>query len=415
MNKALDPNITLGGRVSAPVSKSAAHRLLICAALANSPCKIICPATNDDIDATARCLRALGAGIEYKNGVFFVDPIKEPSANALLDCAESGSTLRFLLPVAASLGADSVFIGKGRLPERPLSPLYELMVNNGVFLSEKGKMPLFSRGRLDAAHFAIDGSVSSQFITGLLLACPAMHHPVSIEIVGRCESAPYIDITLACLERFGIKVCRQDNIITVEGEYASPESVTVEGDWSGAAFWLCAGLLSDNEISVSGLDHLSPQGDRRIVDALSSLGGVITSEGDTFTAHPSSLHAGVIDCADIPDLVPILAVAASFAKGRTLFENTARLRAKESDRAAAICDMLTRFGISCTAAENSITVIGGSPSGSLIDSFADHRIAMAGTVLAVSSGCAATILKSRCVSKSYPDFFKDLEKLTIKP
>ena len=412
MDKLVKADKHVHGSVSAPVSKSVAHRMLICAALADAPCRVYCRAVNDDIDATVRCLNAMGAVITFDNGCFEVTPIKEPSKEELLDCGESGSTLRFLLPVAAALEADAVFDGRGRLPERPLSPLYELMSERGVGLSAKGRMPLVCKGRLTGESFSIDGGVSSQFITGLLLACPLMAESARVEITGRLESAPYIDITLDCLRSFGVRAQRQGNTITVSGSYRSPRELWVEGDWSSGAFWLSAGVLSKDEVSVSGLSQGSCQGDKKIISCLEALGAEFTVDGQTVTAHPSALKGCTLDCSDIPDLVPILSVAAAFARGETVFTNIARLRAKESDRVEAVCAMLRSFGIETRSEENTLTVIPSRASGTRIDSFCDHRIAMSGAVLALSCGCDAVIENAQCVSKSYPDFFRDLEALT---
>lgn len=402
----------LSGRVSAPVSKSAAHRLLICASLSDAPCTLYCRGTNEDIDATISCLRSLGAGIKHEEGTFYITPIKKVNKGQTLDCSESGSTLRFLLPLAASLGADASFIGKGRLPSRPLSPLYELMCENGVKMSEKGVMPLKCEGTLHGNYFKIDGGVSSQFITGLLLASPVMGDEVTVEITGRCESAPYIDITLSCLEKFGIRAEKEQNTIKVSGKYISPGTLTVEGDWSSAAFWLTAGVLSSKgEIAVADLSPDSPQGDKEVVSCLKMLGGRVEFDGECFVAYPSKLTGCTIDCADIPDLVPILSVAAAFAEGDTVFENISRLRAKESDRVEAVCTMLKGFGIDTYATENTLAVHGGAPRGTFVDSFSDHRIAMSGAILALSCGSQCIIKNADCVKKSYPDFFIDLEKL----
>ena len=403
---------TLSGTVSAPVSKSLAHRILICASLSNAPCKVYCQGTNEDIAATISCLTALGADIEYKSGAFYINPIKKVNKGCILDCSESGSTLRFILPLAAALGADASFIGKGRLPSRPLSPLYELMCENGVKMSEKGVMPLKCEGTLTGNYFKIDGGVSSQFITGLLLAYPIMGG-ATIEITGKCESSPYIDITLSCLKMFGIDVKRVQNVIKVNGKYISPGILTVEGDWSSAAFWLTAGVLAKKgEIRVLSLSKDSLQGDMAVLSCLKRLGGRVEFDNDCYIAYPSMLSGCTIDCSDFPDLVPILSVAAAFARGDTVFCNISRLRTKESDRVEAICALLSAFGISANATENTLTVHGGGPMGNFVDSFSDHRIAMSGAILAASCGCECTIKGAECVKKSYPNFFDDLNSLS---
>ena len=246
--------------------------MLICAALANKSCTIICRGINRDMEATAACLNALGANIVYADGKFNVDPISEVKKGALLDCGESGSTLRFMLPVAAALGADAVFTGQGRLPQRPLSPLYEEMTAHGVNMSENGHMPLSCHGTLPAATYTIDGGVSSQFISGLLMALPLSGGDCTINITGKLESASYIGLTLNALKQFGIEVQATGQGYRIPGgqRYATPDGpVAVEGDWSAAAFWLTAGAAGAKQVSCTGLDYEhSAQGDRRIVDVL---------------------------------------------------------------------------------------------------------------------------------------------------
>lgn len=400
------------GRVNAPVSKSFAHRMLICAALADTPSRILCHGTNDDIDATVGCLEALGAVIKRSYPYFEVTPITKVNKERTLFCRESGSTLRFLLPVAAALHANARFDGEGRLPSRPLSPLYELMADNGVTLSEKNLFPLQCTGKLSGERFSIDGGVSSQFISGLLMACPVMSGRAVIEITGKMESTPYIDITIECMRAFGVEVIRRKNIITVSGAYRSFGDMCVEGDWSSAAFWLCAGVLSKESVSVSGLSGSSAQGDRAVLDVLKAMNGKITCEKGIFTAHPSSLEGCTVDCSHIPDLVPILSVCACFAKGKTVFESISRLRSKESDRVTAIRTLLSDFGVKTESDGDTLTVYPSMPKGDFVDSFSDHRIAMSGAVLALSCGCDAVIDNAECVSKSYPTFFEDLLLLT---
>ena len=230
---------TLEGTVAAPASKSAVHRLLICAALCEAPTSITGATLSQDIEATMACLTALGATIQVHNDTLAVTPIGKAMSGTLLDCGESGSTLRFLLPIAAALGGAS-FTGRGRLAERPLSPLYELLCENGCTLSPQGKFPLTVEGKLHGRHFSIDGGVSSQCVSGLLLAAPLLGDIVQIEVSGTAESVAYIDLTVAAMRRFGVVVTRQGRVFTVSGKYRSPQTVSAEGDWSNAAFWLVA-------------------------------------------------------------------------------------------------------------------------------------------------------------------------------
>ena len=389
--------------------------MLICAALSDTPCTIVCQSVNRDMEATVNCLNALGADITYTDGKFNVQPISQVNKGATLDCGESGSTLRFLLPVATALGADATFTGQGRLPERPLSPLYEEMTAHGVKMSENGHMPLKCEGKLPAGLYTIDGGISSQFISGLLMALPLTGIQSKIVITGKQESASYIGLTLDALKQFGIEIqTTTDGYIIPSGqEFTTPDTqIAVEGDWSAAAFWITAGVAGSKPVTCTGLNYeYSAQGDRRIVDVLRKMGADITTTGNTITARPSNLTAAQIDCADIPDLVPILAVAASSAQGTTIFDNIRRLRIKESDRVQSILQLLGMAGIYAFASDNTLTVTGGPARNCSYDPSGDHRMAMAAAVLASAKEIKITISDAECTAKSYPAFFDDFNAL----
>ena len=405
----------VSGNVQVTPSKSVAHRMLICAALSDSPCTIVCQSVNRDMEATAACLNALGADIRYADGRFTVNPITKVIKGAVLDCGESGSTLRFLLPVAAALGADATFTGHGRLPERPLSPLYEEMTAHGVKMTPNGKMPLKCEGKLPAGLYTIDGGVSSQFISGLLMALPLTGIQSKIVVTGKQESASYIALTLNALKQFGIEIQTvTDGYIIPSGqEFTAPGTqIAVEGDWSAAAFWITAGVAGSKPVTCTGLDYeCSAQGDRRIINVLRSMGADISTAGGTITARPSNLTAARIDCADIPDLVPILAVAASSAQGTTIFDNIRRLRIKESDRVQSILQLLGTAGIYAFASDNTLTVTGGPARGCTYDPSGDHRMAMSAAILASTKDVQITISDAECTAKSYPAFFDDFNAL----
>ncbi len=432
----ITPN-PLSGCVCAPVSKSAAHRLLICAALGDAPCKIQCEGTNADIEATVACLSALGADIRREGEYFFITPISAAGVThgAMLDCGESGSTLRFLLPVAAALGADATFIGHGRLPSRPLSPLYEELVAHRARLSENGKMPLTVEGDLSAGVFTIDGGVSSQFISGLLFALPLLNEPAEIVVTGKLQSARYIDLTLEALAAFGIIPEQTATGWKFDGKerYRSPAELSVEGDWSNAAFWLVAGALPRTKVlqdgaapcrndslslTVTGLRENSLQGDKAIVPLLREFGAKVEQNDDAYTVTAAPMQGIEIDAADIPDLVPILSVAAAFARGETVIRNIARLRIKESDRVETVLFLLGAFGVSAFADEDTLTIFGGGSEGGIpaisaptLSSFNDHRIAMAAAIFASAAiadpeNTALVIETAEAVRKSYPDFYE---------
>lgn len=406
---------TLQGYVTPPPSKSQAHRLLICAALGTEPCSIVCSSVNDDIMATMRCLNAIGAEITYSSGVFDVRPVSVVKGG-MLDCGESGSTLRFLMSVAAVLGADATFTGTGKLPQRPMGALTELLSLHGTAVerSSADELPVTCSGTLRGGRFTIPGNISSQYLTGLLFALPLAAEDSEIEVVGEQTSASYIDMTLEALRVAGIEVERSGNVYRIKGnqKYRMPSRVIVEGDWSSAAFWVVAGVIGKNPVTVCGMNNSSLQGDSAIIDHLRSMGAFVNVDADRVVAMPSHLFGAELDCADTPDLVPILSVAAAVAQGTTLFTNVGRLRFKESDRLAAMKSVLASFGVSADIGEDSFTVYGGEPVVvDAVDSFGDHRIAMSAAVLATVAGGITQIEGSSCVAKSYPAFFDDFAKL----
>ena len=402
---------TLTGRATAPASKSVLHRLLICAALSDNLTVLENCSVSQDIAATAECLCALGAEIVVDGARITVKPIQTPHAHALLDCGESGSTLRFLLPIAAALGG-ARFTGRGRLAERPLSPLYELLCENGCILSPQGTFPLTVAGTLGGERFCIDGGVSSQFISGLLLAAPLLGRTCEIRVTGAVESRSYIDLTVAAMRRFGVTVIEEDNIFTVPAgnAYRSPGEIIAEGDWSNGAFWLVAGAIADgSRLTVAGLDTDSLQGDCAIVQLLREAGArVEVIDGELVPKSGPLSHPLQVDAAQIPDLVPILAVLAAAIPGRSVIGNARRLRRKESDRLCSVHAMLTALGGRVSMEEESLTIDGtGTLVGGAVDACNDHRIAMAAAVAACICEQPVVIDGAEAVRKSYPSFFKE--------
>ena len=388
----------LSGSLKAIPSKSAAHRLLICAALADAETEIYCPALSKDISATADCLRTMGAKIEYRDERFFVSPIREAAKNAKLDCGESGSTLRFLLPVVCALGAGAEIKMHGRLPQRPLSPLWEELEAHGAVLSRPQEDIIRVKGKLKAGAYSIRADISSQYISGLLFALPLLEGESGIELVGNIESTGYIEMTRQAQEIFSLSPAFDGRRFEIPAgaRYVSPGEAQVEGDWSNAAFWLVADALSAGEISLSGLDGDSLQGDKAVVSAIEQI-----KQGNA-----------TVDVKDIPDLVPILSVLAAVSPGKTEFINAGRLRIKESDRIKAVCDMLSALGGDCEETAEGLIIHGKAAlSGGTVDSVNDHRIAMSAAVAAIVCENAVTILDAESVNKSYPAFFEDYKKL----
>ncbi len=389
----MDMTITprkLSGRVTAIPSKSQAHRLLICAAFADGKTTIICPETNRDIEATAACLRALGVTIARNDEGYVVTPAASIPAEAILPCRDSGSTLRFLLPVVGALGVDATFRMEGRLPQRPLTPLWEEMERMGCQLSRPTESTLRCRGQLLPGVYRIAGNVSSQFITGLLFACALLKGESQIQIQGKLESAPYVDMTIQAMDIFGQQI--HHYALMGGNKFRSPGALTVEGDWSNGAFFLAAAAMG-NEITVAGLDLSSAQGDRAAAAILPQLKSECT-----------------IDASDIPDLVPILAVVAACNRG-AIFRNIQRLRLKESDRVESVMEMLRALGGRAEADEATLTVYDTGLTGGTVDAHNDHRIAMSAAIAATVCRENVTILGAECVSKSYPQFFEIYQKL----
>ncbi len=411
----------LTGEIAAIPSKSHVHRLLICAALADKPSVIRCPSVSDDMEATARCLNALGASIQWTNEAYHVTPIPRlgggyaSAENAAIDCGESGSTLRFLLPVVCALGKGGAMLGHGRLPERPLSPLYEELAAHGAVLSPMGTNPLQVSGTLVPGEYTLDGGVSSQYISGLLFALPLLGEPSVLTVTGKLESESYVTLTLQALDTFGVHWTRTGNRFRLDkADYHTPGTVTAEGDWSNGAFWLAAGALSSTGLMVTGLSEGSVQGDRAMVPLLEKMGASVTRDGvNALIIRGDGLHGCEIDGSQIPDLVPILSVAAAAAQGETLIHNIGRLRLKESDRIETVTDMLLSLGCTeVTAGPDWLRIPGGGLTGGTVQSHNDHRIAMSAAIAATVCKNPVTIVGAEAVRKSYPGFFGDLDRLT---
>lgn len=414
----------LGGNVEAIPSKSMAHRLAILSALCHGITDLECPSSSQDIDATLRCVNMLGASVGRTRKGWRIVPVTVGGVrrNARLDVGESGSTLRFLLPVIAALGRGASITGHGRLAERPLSPLDEQLEAHGVSLSARGSWPLEVSGSLEAGTFVLPGSVSSQFASGLLMAAPLLGEPSEILVSQPVESSGYIDLTVSALATFGVAV--RERHVTREGRafhsyaldgterLASPGACRVEGDWSNAAFWLAAGALGTQTIQVSGLDLRSRQGDRSIMAALSLLGARVGRGRGSAAATREALRGYDIDVSGIPDLAAPIAAVASMARGTTRLRNAGRLRLKESDRLQTITSAITALGGRAAVDQDDLVVEGvGQLAGGEVDASGDHRIAMMAAICAAYAEGPTTIHGAECVAKSYPGFFADFRSL----
>lgn len=416
MNITLPPHAMCGTLDDVVASKSLAHRALICAAFADKTTKIECNSASADIIATVGVLRSMGASIDIDGNIYTVTPISRiPQTEIEIDFGESGSTMRFILPILGALGVKAKMITHGRLTSRPLSPLYEELLSHGMKLSEQGKCPLYCDGKLCGKNYAIDGGVSSQFVSGLLFAL-AVSDGGSVAVKGKLESASYIDLTTDMLKKFGADISCTENIYTVGGKkLVSPEYIRIEGDWSNAAFWLAAGALSERGVTVSPLEAKSIQGDRAIADILFRFGADVTYNEKYVAVKRRRLEGITVDAANIPDLVPVISIVAAASRGTTTIQNIARLRFKESDRVATVCEMLENLGIETEADENTLIVHGGKIQGGTVNSHNDHRIAMSAAVASCVSADKITILGAEAVAKSYPDFFEKAQTLGAQP
>lgn len=413
MNKTLHGAVRRG-HLRIPASKSQAHRLLICAALGSDKTIVRCGALSDDINATVRCLRALGADIGGGDGALIVHPIREvPGGECELFCGESGTTLRLLLGVVGALGARAVFFREGRLPERPLSPFDELLARSGMHLRSDGAL-LHCEGRLRGGDYEIVGNVSSQYVSSLLISLPLLQHESMLRVIGPLESAPYAAMTEQVLRLGGIRFQKKADRTFLPGaqRYALPSEVSVEGDWSNAAFYLCMGALSRKGICIDGLRRDSVQGDRAILDILRRFGAEVTAQGSAVCVRRGALRGIEIDASSVPDLVPAAAVLAAVAEGQTRITRAARLRLKESDRLAATARLITDLGGIAEEQPDGLSITGvPCLAGGSADAASDHRIAMAAALASCASRGDVTVRGAECVKKSYPAFWEHFEQL----
>ena len=395
MNATIYP-CSLSGTITAPPSKSHVHRLLIAAALCQDETKIHCPGENADIAATVRCLQALDTLITWENEWFAVKRDHPPfhfPVDCILDCGESGSTLRFLLPLCALGRGNMRLTGQGRLPSRPNGPLLSALRAHGTKI-EGDFLPLTVWGGLCSGHFVLPGNVSSQFFSGLLFALPLLDGESTLAFSSSLESLPYVELTLSVLRQFGVRIEPMENGWCIPGNqrYTSPGCVEAEGDWSAAAFWLGANKL-ENAVNVNGLNRASCQGDKAVEALLSRIGGEI-------------------DVTDTPDLMPILAAVAAALPGQeTRITGASRLRLKESDRIAAMAKTIHALGGKAEEMADGLIIQGTKLKGGTVDGQNDHRVVMSAAIAATACEGPVTILGAEAVNKSYPHFWRDFEAL----
>lgn len=397
MDIKIEPSV-LSGSVKIPSSKSYAHRLLICAGLSRGKSVIKGISHSKDIDATIASMTALGAEFVVRDDEIEVQGIENPSKSALLDCCESGSTLRFLIPVAAALGVEAEFHGQGRLPQRPIDIFTRELSANGIKFDYNNTMPFTISGQLQGGVYKLEGNVSSQFVTGLLFALPLLKEDSQIIMTSKLESKPYVDMTIESLKMFGIEIDECENGYKIcGGQVYRPCDCTVEGDFSQAAFFYVANAIGNN-IKIENLNPLSVQGDKKILEIIREM---------CYNKNTGHLNCFNADCSDIPDLVPILAVLGCFGDNLSEIHNAERLRIKESDRLAAVSDMLNRLGGKVTVLDDGLRIEPAKLHGGTVESFGDHRIVMSAAIAALKADGDVIIKGAEAVEKSYPNFFED--------
>lgn len=426
---AFPPARGVRGTVSAPPSKSATNRALVLAALSGGPVEIVRPLDSQDTNRLAACLTAMGAVVERTaEGWRVHGPLggRGERERVTLDVGASGTAARFLTAVAAAVPGNYLVTGEERLRERPIAPLVSALSEAGAEIAWAGRegfLPVSIRGRTLGARanepIAVDASESSQFVSALLVAAAAGDGAFAVRPLGRVASAPYVEGTVAALRAFGHEVTRgDDGTVTVTRGEREPARFDVPGDWSSALPFLAAPGIAGGDVTVTGLGWPSPDADARALGAIEATGVAVDRSALGIRARADRGPRRAIDvrAGDHPDAVPVLAALAAFAEGESRFREIAHLKWKESDRLAALGDLLRAAGASAAPGEAQIAVAGPPrPRGGLfrLPTFRDHRIAMAAALLALRLP-GALIEDPRCVAKSYPGFFRDLETILLR-
>lgn len=401
------------GTVNVPPSKSDVHRAIICAAMANGVSRISPVALSNDIKATIGCIKALGADAVLENNILTVDGTNMyKNKTALLDCGESGSTLRFFIPIAAVGNINATFVGKGKLPQRPIGIFTEALPKAGTVCKTEGGLPLEIKGQLKSGIFEIPGNVSSQFITGLLLALPILEGDSEIVLTSPLESVGYIAMTIRTMKQFGVNIQATEKGWHIKGGQSYKTcDYTTDGDWSQAAFFMVLGAVS-GKVTVKGVAKDSTQGDKKCAEILARFGAKVTQLDNEVTVEKGELKAITIDASQIPDLVPVLSVCAAFAEGTTKIINAERLRIKECDRLKATAELLNNLGGKVKELSDGLEITGvSSLKGGNVNGYNDHRIVMSAAVCAARSDEDITATFAMSINKSYPDFYIDYNSI----
>jgi len=405
----------IDGRIVAPSSKSMTHRAVICSALAKGRSRVEHPLYADDTEATLRVIQALGVGVEKLKESWSIEGGELSPPTEDLDCGESGTTLRLMTAVCALAEGPSVLKGGPSLSSRPIEPLLDALRQMGVDCeSREGNPPVkvHGKGGFEGDEVSIRGDISSQFVSALLLIAPFARESLRVEITTRLESAPYVGMTLDAMRAFGVQVEASEGYreFTVKRQAYTPTTFAVEGDWSSGAYMLAAGALA-GKVSVKKLHPESRQADAVFTEIMREMGTEPKFHGKEVRVESTELKAIDWDLTDSPDLFPVVAALCSAAEGESRIRGIRRLRLKESDRIASMVEGLSRMGVGTESSDETMTIHGGAPMGAVIDPHDDHRIAMAFGVLGLAAKGETTIKDAECVSKSYPDFWEDLEAL----
>lgn len=405
----------ISGEIVMPPSKSVAHRAIICASLSRGISKISPIELSKDIYATINCVKSLGAEVTIDENVLTIDGTNMFSnKKALLNCNESGSTLRFLIPISAIGGVNATFVGSGLLPQRPIGIYLDCLPSFGVECITEGGLPLEIKGLLKNGKYTIPGNISSQFITGLLLALPLLEKDSEIVITGKTESIGYIDMTIDVMNTFGVKIDKTENGYFIKGgqKYQCQDFI-VEGDWSQAGFFLASGTIGD-KVTIKGLKINSTQGDKEGLEIFKKIGADIqVCDNNDIIVKKGNLKAIDIDASQIPDLVPIISVVASLCDGQTTkIYNAERLRIKECNRLSAMANNLNAIGAKVTELPDGLIIEGVKNfNGGFVEGYNDHRIVMSMAIASICSKNEIVLTDAYSINKSYPTFFEEFNRM----
>ena len=405
----------LKGVVQVPPSKSLAHRAIICASLAKGVSKIDNIEYSKDIQATIQAMKSLGTKIkEYENYLIIDGTTTFTKQNSEIDCEESGSTLRFMIPISIVEENKVHFVGRGNLGKRPLDTFYEIFEHQNIgYMYKRDILDLYVIGKLKPDHYTIPGNISSQFITGLLFALPLLKGDSIIEITSTLESKGYIDLTLQMLEQYGIKIINNDykSFVIMGNQEYQAHDYRVEADFSQAAFYLVAGAIG-NDVVLTDLNLNSLQGDKATLSILETMGAKINVVSDGIKVTGENLSAAQVDASQCPDVIPVVSVALALAQGKSEVINAKRLRIKECDRIIATSSQINELGGAVVELPDSMIIRGVNEFvGGNCSSFADHRIAMMLAIAATRCNQPVIIDNMECVEKSYPSFWEDYQSL----